>query len=110
MIDVQVSSPVAGVRMLSLVGDIDMFTAPVVDSMITGQLARRPEALVLDLREVGFMSSAGLATLMSARNQAGAAGIALRVVCTAESVLRPMTITGLVRLFDVYSDVAAAIG
>lgn len=109
MIDVKVSSPVAGVLMLRLVGDIDLFSAPVIDSMITGQLARRPRALVLDLREVGFMSSAGLATLMSAQNQAGAAGVALRLVCTGEPVLRPMTITGLVKLFDLHSDVAAAI-
>jgi anti-sigma B factor antagonist len=109
VIDVQVSSPAKGLSVLHVAGEIDMLTAPVLDSMVVGQLKSLPHVLVLDLHEVGFMSSAGLASLVTAREQAGKAGTALRLVATGDPVLRPLTVTGLTAIFEIHSDMEAAL-
>jgi anti-sigma B factor antagonist len=109
VIDVQASSPAKGLRVLRVVGDIDMLTAPVLESMIVGQLQSLPDILVLDLHKVGFMSSAGLASLITARKQADEAGAILRLVATSDPVLRPLTVTGLTTIFEIHSDLEAAL-
>lgn len=109
VIDVNASTSADGVCVVHADGEIDMLTAPVLDSMISSQLNSRPRRLVLDLQEVGFMSSAGIASLMSARSQALRAGVDLRIVCANEPVLRPLTVTGLFGLFDVYPELGAAL-
>ena len=109
MIDLNVSMPADDVRVVHADGEIDMLTAPVLDSMISSQLSSRPRRLVLDLQEIGFMSSAGIASLMSARSQALRAGVDLRIVCANEPVLRPLTVTGLFGLFNVYPELRAAL-
>jgi anti-sigma B factor antagonist len=109
VINVQVSSPAKGSRVLRVVGEIDMLTAPMLDSMIEGQLQTVPNVLVLDLHEVGFMSSAGLASLITARKQADAAGTALRLVATGDPVLRPLKVTGLSSIFEIHPDLEAAL-
>ena len=109
VIDVQVSSPAKGLRVLRVVGDIDMLTAPMLESMIAGQLQSVPDVLVLDLHKVSFMSSAGLASLITARKQANDAGAALRLVATGDAVLRPLRVTGLTTIFDIHPDLEAAL-
>lgn len=109
VIDVRVRFPVHGVCVLDVDGDVDMLTAPVLDSMVTTQVVSRPRSLILDLRDVGFMSSAGLASLVAARDAAREAGIRFRLVCTGQPVLRPMTVTGLTDMFDIYGDLHAAL-
>lgn len=109
VIDVQASSPAKGLRVLRVVGDIDMLTAPVLESMIAGQLQSTPDVLVLDLRKVGFMSSAGLASLITARKQADEAGATLRLVATGDPVLRPLTVTGLTTIFEIHADLETAL-
>ena len=109
VINVQVSSPGKGSRVLRVTGEIDMLTAPMLDSMLEGQLQSVPDVLVLDLHEVDFMSSAGLAFLVTAREQADAAGTALRLVATGDPVLRPLTVTGLATIFEIHPDLEAAL-
>jgi anti-sigma B factor antagonist len=109
VVDVRVRFPLDGVCVLDVNGDIDMLTAPVLDSMVTRQIESRPNSLILDLRGVDFMSSAGLASLMAARDAARKAGIRFRLVCTGQPVLRPMTVTGLTSVFDIHADLDAAL-
>lgn len=109
VINVQVSSPAKGSRVLRVAGEIDMLTAPMLDSMIEGQLQSLPDVLVLDLHEVDFMSSAGLAFLVTARKHADEAGTALCLVATGDPVLRPLTVTGLATIFEIYPDLETAL-
>jgi anti-sigma B factor antagonist len=109
VINVHVSSPAKGSRVLRVVGEIDMLTAPMLDSMIEGQLQSVPDILVLDLHEVDFMSSAGLASLVTARKQADETGTTLRLVATGDPVLRPLTVTGLATIFEIHPDLEAAL-
>jgi anti-sigma B factor antagonist len=108
--EIRVSVRPSGERVIQAVGDVDMLTAPELDGAIVDNLAARPYVLILDLSEVTFLASTGLATLMRAREGCSAIGVALRVVGAEQQVLRPMELTGLIDLFDVYPDIESALG
>ncbi|MBN6040553.1 STAS domain-containing protein [Amycolatopsis sp. 195334CR] len=82
-------------------GEIDLLTAPRVREAGTEALAEHPARLVLDLTEVVFLASAGLEAMVSLREAAGDAA-ELRVVAGGTATLRPLEITGLTEVLDVY--------
>jgi anti-sigma B factor antagonist len=109
VIDVTVRFRGDGVCILDVDGDIDMLTAPILDSMVARQLQSHPRALILDLDDVGFLSSAGLASLMAARDAARDSGTRFRLVSNSQPVLRPLTVTGLTGIFEIHADLDAAL-
>jgi anti-sigma B factor antagonist len=84
---------------LVLVGEVDVFTAPLLRSAIDGQLDGRPRELVLDFSAVEFLGSAGLAALVEAWRSARERDVALRLMATGRAVIRPLQVTGLIDLF-----------
>lgn len=90
-------------------GEVDMLTTPLLGSCLAEQLQRDPRMLVVDLRDVGFLGSSGLAALVTAREEAGNRKVQLRLVSADHAVLRPLTATGLADLFDIYPDLETAL-
>lgn len=107
--EIRITIRPGGERLIEAIGDIDMMTAPALDKAVEESLRARPAVLVINLSGVTFLASSGLASLMSALESSGATGAALRLVCTEQRVLRPMELTGLIELFDVYPDSASAL-
>ena len=68
-----------GAVTVSVAGEVDTFTAPTLRSALDAELSRRPPELVLDLRGVPFLGSAGLAVLVETKKSAGARDIVLRL-------------------------------
>ena len=93
-----------GAVTVSVAGEVDTFTAPTLRSAVDAELVRRPPELVLDLRGVRFLGSAGLAALVETQKSADARGIVLRLIATTRPVTRPLEVTGLLDLFTVTSD------
>lgn len=91
-------------------GEVDLHTNPVLRRAIDSALTGHPRAVVLDLREVGFLSSSGLSALVDLRRAAGLRGIAVRLVGEGRAVLRPLTAVGLVDHFTRCPTVDAALG
>jgi anti-sigma B factor antagonist len=89
---------------VSVVGEVDAFTAPMLRSVADTQLKRHPSELVLDLRGVRFLGSAGLAVLVETQTSADARGIPLRLIATTRPVTRALEVTGLIDLFTVSGD------
>jgi anti-sigma B factor antagonist len=89
---------------VSVVGEVDAFTAPMLRSVLDTQLERHPLELVLDLRGVRFLGSAGLAVLVETQTSADARDIPLRLIATTRPVTRPLEVTGLIELFTVSGD------
>ena len=90
-------------------GEIDLLTAPRVREAGTEALREQPTRLVLDLTEVVFLASAGLEAMVSLHEAAGDAA-ELRVVAGGTATLRPLEITGLTDLLDVYHTREEALG
>ena len=53
------------IRVLALGGEIDLDFAPVFRSLLEEKRLKKPEALVLDLSEVGFIDSTGIAAIIT---------------------------------------------
>lgn len=96
-------------------GELDSLTVPAVDTQLTAVqadlVAPAALALVLDLSDLTFMSSAGLALLVTHHEWCAEQGSRLRVVTgNNRSVLRPVRITGLDTVLDLIATVADATG
>jgi anti-sigma B factor antagonist len=85
-------------------GEVDMLTSPQLRAIVLEQFepAAGTELVVLGMDGVTFLGTSGLAVLIEVREAAHAAGVELRLACTARRVLRPLTIAGLVPLFDIH--------
>ena len=92
-----------------VVGEIDTLTAPVLRAQLDEHIPVVP-LLVLDLSDVTFLGSAGLAVLVAAKDAADARGHTLRLVCGSRIVTRALEATGLLTLFDVADGVPQALG
>ena len=95
------AQPENGKSVLVVAGELDMLTAPQLNQAIDTELGAGPEVLVIDLSEITFMDSAGLAVLLSAHRDSGD-GTSLRVVANQRATLRPMQLTGVDEYLALY--------
>jgi anti-sigma B factor antagonist len=80
---------------LVVTGEVDSSSAPVLRTELASALDLGPAELVVDLRAVTFLDSAGLAVLAGAHRRAGEQGGRMHVLAAGRAVIRPMQITGL---------------
>jgi anti-sigma B factor antagonist len=104
-------TPAPGQVVIEVGGEVDMLTSPQLRSAVIEQFGTEAgvELVVLALDGVSFLGTSGLAVLIEVREAAHAAGVELRLACTARRVLRPLTIAGLVPLFDIHDSVEQAL-
>ena len=90
-----------GAAVLAVGGEIDISTAPQFEKAIDDVLADDPPTLVIDLTEVTFLGSAGLRLLATANKRVGECG-GFAVVAAAPATIRPIELTDLNEVFDLY--------
>ena len=90
-----------GTVTVTVVGEVDTFTAPVLRASLDTQLEQQPTALVIDLCDVQFLGSAGLAVLVETQRSARSRDVGLRLVANTRAVTRPLEVTGLIDLFTI---------
>lgn len=93
---------------LVLKGEIDVYTAPKLKAELVATIESGCANVVVDLEGVTFIDSSGLGVLVSALRRARERGGAVRIVCTRENILKIFRITGLDKVFPVFSDLAEA--
>jgi anti-sigma B factor antagonist len=105
------SSPAGGQVVIEVGGEVDMLTSPQLRAAVLEQFdpATGTELVVLGLDGVTFLGTSGLAALIEVREAAHTAGVELRLACTARRVLRPLTIAGLIPLFDIHDTLDQAL-
>jgi anti-sigma B factor antagonist len=111
LLQLSTQHPAGGICVVTVGGELDMLTAPLLETYITDQLATAPAHLILDLQAVTFLGSSGINSLLRAhaltshttRTQLHLAGLATRVVA------RPLEITGLIERFDTYPTITHAL-
>jgi len=80
---------------LTVTGEVDTSTAPVLRAAVDTAFAGRPRVLIVDLDGVTFLDSAGLCVLAGAHRRAVEDGVQMRVLASSRAVVRPLEITGL---------------
>jgi anti-sigma B factor antagonist len=109
-LDATLTRPYPDTVVLTVRGEIDTLTAPAFTAAIEELLSTSDKVLVMDLTEVRFLASSGLAALISAAHRAEDRGTRLRLVIASRAVRRPLEITGTAALFDLYPDAHSAYG
>lgn len=90
-------------------GEVDLLTAPQLDAALTAA-QHQSSAVLADLREVGFLGSAGLSVLVEAARRATEHGARFAVLATAHAVIRAIEITGLDAALATFDTEDAAMG
>jgi anti-sigma B factor antagonist len=109
-LDVTLSRPRPDTVVLAVRGEIDTLTAASFTAATDELLTASGDVLVMDLTEVRFLASSGLAVLICAAHRAEDRGIRLRLVISGRAVRRPLELTGTAALFDIHSDTISAYG
>lgn len=106
------SRRVGSAMVVTVAGEVDMFTAPRLEEAVGGSLADPGVDLtVVDLTHVEFLDDAGLSALVAAHRAALRQDEPLRIVVDHNRpVVRPLQVTGLERVLALYYDVAEALG
>jgi stage II sporulation protein AA (anti-sigma F factor antagonist) len=92
---------------VAVTGDVDLATVDVLRAQLTGAI-ERAQKVVLDLREVAFMDTQGLAAVIEAEQASSASGTSFVVVRAPATVHRLFEMIGLSERLTVVDDPAAA--
>jgi anti-anti-sigma factor len=99
-----------GVLVMRIGGELDLLTVPDLRVRVVAATEQAIGPVVIDLTDVGFLSSAGLQLLISVHSDLAAENRMLGVV-TGDNrpVVRPMQVTGLDQLLALHPDLSAAL-
>ena len=98
-----------GTTRIALHGELDLAHAYTFDEELRLVEAARPSCVVLDLRELEFLDSCGLARLLAARRRARKAGHRLLLVRGRPTIQRIFALTAVDEAFEMVSDVPVAL-
>lgn len=93
---------------VALEGEVDVYTAPSLKAQLVELIDAGCISIIVDLEKVAFIDSSGLGVLVGALRRAREKGGAVRIVCERDSVLKIFRITGLDKVFPIFSDAAEA--
>jgi anti-sigma B factor antagonist len=100
---------VGGTTIVSVGGEIDVYTAPKLRDKITELVAAGAHDLVIDLEAVEFLDSTGLGVLVGGLKKVRAHDGSLQLVCTQDRLLKIFRITGLAKVFMIHDSADAAV-
>lgn len=97
------------VCVMSLSGEVDVYTAPGLKQRLADAIDGGCSHVVVDLARVGFMDSSGLGALVSGLKRIKERDGTIRLACAGEQVLKVFRITGLDKVFPIFDTVDDAL-
>jgi anti-sigma B factor antagonist len=94
------ATSIDGVLVLAVRGDVDTLTAPLLAQAISNATNTWLRALIIDLIEVDFLTSAGMTVLVSAHQRLERLAV---VIAEGSPISRPFEIAGLDSILRVHS-------
>ncbi len=82
-------------------GDVDLYSSPRLREVIFAEIDRAVARLALDLSEVRYMDSSGVAILVEGLQRAKAAGARFTLVAPSPRVMRVLEMTRLDSVFEI---------
>src|SRR5438876_9590788 len=100
---------VGDAALLTLRGEIDVYTAPRLRQAIIDLVDGGATRIVVDMEKVDFLDSTGLGVLVGGLQRVRMKDGSLAVVTTQDKILKIFDITGLNRVFAIHPSVDAAV-
>ncbi len=101
---------VNGKTVLSVRGEVDVYTAPRLRERLVELVAAGSRQVVVDLQAVDFLDSTGLGVLVGGLKRLRSHEGDLSLICTQSRILKVFEITGLTKVFTIYPDIETATG
>jgi anti-sigma B factor antagonist len=89
---------------MSVTGEIDLYTAPTLQSHLMTALAPGQVKLIVDMSGVDFCDSTGINVLLAAHRQARERGGELQLASLGSATRKVLQVTGLESVFTVLAD------
>src|SRR5438046_3576716 len=96
-------------NVLPLKGEIDLHVSPTVTASLNEMIEKKPERLVVDLSDVSYIDSAGLAALIEAMQKVEGYGGKFMLAGLQETVRSIFEISRLDQVFQIFPDADAAL-
>ncbi|TVL91877.1 anti-sigma B factor antagonist [Streptomyces sp. SAJ15] len=93
---------------VTTVGECDVYTAPKLREVLIELVNHGRSHLIIDMNGVDYLDSTGLGVITGGLKRCRAHDGSVGLVCTEERLLKIFRITGLVKVFPIFSSVAAA--
>ncbi|MCK4851644.1 MAG: STAS domain-containing protein [Candidatus Omnitrophica bacterium] len=100
----------SGVSVVFVKGDIDINTSPDIKKFFDELIKDRKEKVVINLGDVSYVDSSGLATFVEILKKLRSYGGKLKLTNLSSKVRGLFEITKLTKLFDIFDEETAAIG
>ena len=100
---------VDGRTIVSVGGEIDVYTAPKLRDKITELVAAGVYDIVIDMEAVEFLDSTGLGVLVGGLKKVRAHDGSLQLVCNQDRLLKIFRITGLAKVFVIHDSADGAL-
>lgn len=97
-----------GWAVLSVQGEVDVYTAPRFRERLIELVSQGKHRIVVDLEGVDFLDSTGLGVLVGGLKRVRSHDGELALVCTKSRILKVFEITGLTKVFVIHDTVDAA--
>ena len=93
------TSEAEGCALVTVMGELDIHTAPKLGKAISEVIKEGVYDLVIDLTQVAFLDSTGMGVLVAGLKAVRAHEGSLRLVCNQDRLLKVFRITGLLGVF-----------
>jgi anti-sigma B factor antagonist len=96
-------------NVLPLKGEIDLHVSPTVTAALNAMIEKKPKRLVVDLSQVTYIDSAGLAVFIEAMQKVETFGGKFALAGLQETVRSIFEISRLDQVFQIFPDVDSAL-
>ena len=108
--DLEVDTTEQGGRsVVSLRGEIDVYTAPRLRQALIDLVEQGSKDILVDMSRVDFLDSTGLGVLVGGLKRVKANDGSLEIVATSDRILKIFDITGLSKVFPMHTSVEEAL-
>ncbi len=97
------------VNVVSVMGDVDLATAPKLEERLLDATQDATGGVIVDLTACSFLDSSGLTALLATRGRLEGSNRSLGLVLTNPSLMRTFEITQCDELFEIYPSLDVAV-
>ena len=90
-----------GVILITVSGDVDMDSSPALRGELKSASKRKPDAVHLQMQDVGYFDSSGIAVLIEGKKWCARKKTVFKLVGLSEKVRGVLELSKLLSLFDV---------
>lgn len=106
---VKIDERPSGLKLIQIHGDLDSVGTQMVEEPLSSALADRTSRVLIDLANVSFISSAGMAMLLVKGKMLRRAGGNMYLASATERVREVLALAGFNELFNLYPDLDEAL-